>query len=145
MLVQKNSRNHQDPDSLRGTMERLARNYKTAMHVLGISAGVAQWTAAGLIFVGVVARYVFNYGIIFTAEFATYMTAFICFVGGAYTQWVNGHVNVSLITSRLPNIVQHWILIGRPDFAMSIPMAARCWSATAFAAQSIGRLISRLN
>jgi TRAP-type C4-dicarboxylate transport system permease small subunit len=71
-------------------------------------AGVAAWGIALLTIAAVIARYVFNYGISFSADFTTYLSCFACFIGASYCQWIKGHVNVDLITTRLSKKGQKW-------------------------------------
>ncbi len=95
--------------TLKRIFSRLANIYEATIRICGVSAGVAAWCGALLVFVGVVARYVFNYGIIFAVEYTAYLTGFIAFVGAVYTQGVKGHVNVDLVVSRLPQRAQQWL------------------------------------
>ena len=89
----------------------LTRTYEAILRVAGGSAAVAAYVSAFLIAMGVIARYVFNYGVIFAVEVTIYLTAFICFIGAGYTQWQKGHINIDLVTSRLPKKVRHYLLI----------------------------------
>ena len=81
---------------------------KSIYTFLGAMAGAAAWGVALLTIAAVVARYVFNYGISFAADFATYLSCFACFIGASYCQWIKGHVNVDLITTRLSKKGQKW-------------------------------------
>ncbi len=87
----------------------LARVYKAILSGVRTLSGVAAWIAAILVIVEVLARYLFNYAILFGVEYAIYTTAFLCFVGAVYTQVEKGHVNVDLVTSKLPKGLRQWL------------------------------------
>lgn len=87
---------------------RLASIYDATLRIAGLATGVAIWCGAFLIFTEVVARYVFNYGIVFAVEYTCYLTGFVCFVGAAYTQWRRRHITIDLVVVRLPERVQRW-------------------------------------
>lgn len=87
----------------------LASLYKACNKVAGVLGGVAICCAALLIFTAVIARYVFHYGVIFAFDYSCYLAAFICFVGGAYTQSVKGHIKVNLVVVHLPGRAQQWL------------------------------------
>lgn len=93
-----------------------------------MSAGIAGWIAAALIFTGIIARYFFNFGIIFAVEYATYLTAFIAFVGGCYTQYRKGHIHVDLVVGRLPKRVQQYLGVITLAVSVATCFAFLYWS-----------------
>ena len=87
----------------------LARVYGIVLKATGFGAGLAAWLAALLIVTAIVARYVFDYGLTFPSEYATYLVCFIVFIGASYTMRIRGHVTVDLVVNRLPKRAREWL------------------------------------
>jgi TRAP-type C4-dicarboxylate transport system permease small subunit len=68
-------------------------------------AAVAVVVMTVLIFVGVVARYVFTCPLMFTDEYATYMLVVVVTIGASYTLRQGSHINVDIVTRMLPSRV----------------------------------------
>ena len=98
--------------------------------VCGVTSGIALWGVGILTFVSVVARYVFNYGIGFAADFTTYLVCFLCFIGAVYGQWINAHVSVDIVTGRMPKKAQQLGGIVALLFGLIVCMTYLYWSAT---------------
>jgi len=90
-------------------------------------AGVAAWGIALLTIAAVIARYVFNYGISFAADFTAYLSCFACFIGASYCQWIKGHVNVDLITTRLSKKGQKWMELVALVISLSVSLIYLYW------------------
>lgn len=101
----------QGDKSLKKASSILGNGLEKTAKVCGISAGIACWCLTILIFLSVIARYVFNYGIVFAADFATYFSCFVIFIGGFYTQWTKGHIRIDFLEKRLPKRAQQWLQI----------------------------------
>lgn len=106
---------------------RLASIYDATLRIAGVLTGVAIWCGALLIFTEVVARYVFNYGIIFAVDLTCYLTGFVCFVGAGYTLWMKRHITVSLLVSRLPQRVQQWLEVITLVISLAVCLVFLYW------------------
>jgi TRAP-type C4-dicarboxylate transport system permease small subunit len=53
-----------------------------------------------LVFINVVLRYVFNYGIVFTEEVSRFMFMWITLIGAVIVMKDNGHLGMSMVVSR---------------------------------------------
>lgn len=102
---------------------------ETIARICEVSAGLAIWGGAFLILLAIVARNIFNYGIAFAVDFTCYLTAWVCFVGAAYTQWVEGHISVTLISDRLPQTVRQRLNIATIVLSLLICLIFLYWSA----------------
>lgn len=114
--------------TLKRIFSRLANIYEVTLRITGVSAGVAAWCGALLVFAGVIARYVFDYGIIFAVEYTAYLTGFIAFVGAVYTQGVKGHVSVNLVVSRLPKRAQQWLGVITLTASLALSLVFLYWA-----------------
>ncbi len=73
-----------------------------------------------VVIVTVVARYVFRNPIINMDEYATVMLIVISMIGLSYTHKQKGHINVDVITSKLPRKVALWVESIMSLFAIGI-------------------------
>ncbi len=80
---------------------------------------IASFTSAGLILclmlitaADVLLRYIFSKPIIGVSEVSEYLLVILVFLALAYAQFQGRHVNVTIITSRLPLRVQSTLYIG---------------------------------
>ena len=96
--------------------------------VCRVGTGIAVWGVAILIAALVVARYIFNYGITFAADFATYLVCFICFIGAVYGQWMNTHVAVDIVTDRMSRKARQLVEIVALLFGLIVCMMYLYWS-----------------
>ena len=94
---------------LRRLGTKLAKVYGMVIHIAGFSGGIAAWLAALLIFAAIIARYVFNYAILFSAEYASYLVCYVVFIGASYTMRIRRHISIGLIVTRLPTRTQGWL------------------------------------
>jgi TRAP-type C4-dicarboxylate transport system permease small subunit len=67
-----------------------------------------EWMLVGLlgmmvtlVFINVVLRYVFNYGIVFTEEVSRFMFMWITLIGAVVVMKDNGHLGMGMVVSRL--------------------------------------------
>jgi C4-dicarboxylate transporter, DctQ subunit len=87
----------------------LDRCWRGFMKGLGASGVIVVYLMVFLVFFEVVAREWLNVGATYAVEFTIYCGAFTCFFGAAYTQSLNKHITINMLTSRLPLQVQHWL------------------------------------
>jgi TRAP-type C4-dicarboxylate transport system permease small subunit len=62
-----------------------------------------------IVFVGVVARYVFNAPLLWVDEYTTYLMASVCLVGANYVLKENGHINVDFFLALLKPKTRAWV------------------------------------
>jgi TRAP-type C4-dicarboxylate transport system permease small subunit len=68
---------------------------------IGMTAGIASFAIAVLVAYSVIAREIFHASENGVADIATYLMAYITFVGAGYALWEGGHVGVNLLTAHL--------------------------------------------
>ena len=79
---------------------------------IGLWVGsLALLIMALLIVSGVIARYLFNYGIPFAIEYSEYMILIVILWGAAIVMKEGGHINVDILISRLKVRPQKWVVL----------------------------------
>jgi TRAP-type C4-dicarboxylate transport system permease small subunit len=106
---------------------RLVSIYENTLKAFGVLAGVAAWCGALLVVVAVVARYLFNYGIVFAFDLTVLSMGIICFLGAIYTQHVKRHARVDVVVERLPKRVQQWLEVITVTMTLVICLVFLYW------------------
>jgi len=81
------------------------------IYYLGIFSGVVLLGILALMSGEVIFRYFFNKPILGTVEISSYLLVIFCFMGIAFTQSQRGHINIELVTLRLPEGMQRMLRI----------------------------------
>jgi TRAP-type C4-dicarboxylate transport system permease small subunit len=74
----------------------------------------------GIIVVGTLARYFFNYPFSFVDEYSGYLLVVMGFLGMAAALRRDAHITVDIVTNALPKKVRHWLDIGAHCLAVII-------------------------
>ncbi|WP_421847668.1 TRAP transporter small permease subunit [Marinomonas sp.] len=90
---------------------RLQKTYGVYLHWSGLTAG--YMTLAMMLLVGsnVITRYIFNYSIPGTLEFTESMLTVLIFLSLALTQYEGGHIQVVLLTKKLPSSARRIVMV----------------------------------
>lgn len=91
-------------------------------------AGICAWFAVFVIFFEIISRTFFQYGAIFAVESSLYATAFLCFVGASYTQSLRKNITITLLTARLPQKGQDYLLTITTAAALVVDIAFLYWT-----------------
>jgi C4-dicarboxylate transporter, DctQ subunit len=91
------------------TESKLSRFFSKIVTVSGFSCGIAVWLTGTLIFVQIVARYIFDAQIKFTQEYAGYCVCYIVFMGICYNLRIKGHVRIDIVEKLLPERPRKWL------------------------------------
>ena len=110
-------------ESLQKVSSRLANGLEKTANICGILSGIACWGLTILVFLTVIARYVFHYGIPFAGDMATYFACFAIFIGSCYTQWKKEHIKIEIIESRLSTRAQQWVQVVALFVALVVSIA----------------------
>jgi TRAP-type C4-dicarboxylate transport system permease small subunit len=81
------------------------------IYYLGIFSGIVLLGILALMSGEVIFRYLFNKPILGTVEISSYLLVIFCFTGIAFTQSQRGHINIELVTQRLPADLQRILRI----------------------------------
>ena len=81
------------------------------IYYLGIFSGIVLFGILALMSGEVIFRYLFNQPILGTVEISSYLLVIFCFTGVAFTQSQRGHINIELVTQRLPVSLQRTLRI----------------------------------
>lgn len=81
------------------------------IYYLGIFSGIILLGILALMSGEVIFRYLFNKPILGTVEISSYLLVIFCFTGVAFTQSQRGHINIELVTQRLPPSFQRVLRI----------------------------------
>jgi TRAP-type C4-dicarboxylate transport system permease small subunit len=81
------------------------------IYYLGIFSGIVLLGILALMSGEVIFRYLFNKPILGTVEISSYLLVIFCFTGVAFTQSQRGHINIELVTQRLPASLQRTLRI----------------------------------
>lgn len=84
---------------------------KKFVYWLSIFSGIVLLCILALMTAEVVFRYFFNQPILGTVEISPYLLVIFCFTGIAYTQSERGHINIELVTRKLPAGLQRALRI----------------------------------
>ncbi len=84
---------------------------RRSIYYLGIFSGIVLLGILALMSGEVIFRYLFNKPILGTVEISSYLLVIFCFTGIAFTQSQQGHINIELVTQRLPASIQRTLKI----------------------------------
>jgi TRAP-type C4-dicarboxylate transport system permease small subunit len=76
------------------------------IYYVGMFAGTVLLGILALMSAEVFSRYLFNRPILGTVEISSYLLVIFCFTGIAFTQSQHGHINIELLTLKLPARLQ---------------------------------------
>jgi TRAP-type C4-dicarboxylate transport system permease small subunit len=93
------------------TESKLSQYCSKIITASGFSCGIAIWLTGILIFVQIVARYIFDAQIIFTQEYAGYCVCYIVFIGTCYNLRIKGHVRIDMLEKFLPERPRKWLWV----------------------------------
>jgi TRAP-type transport system small permease protein len=79
-----------------------AKSMRKIIASLGMISGFVLVLIMGLMCAEVFGRYFFNYPILGTVEISSYLLVLFVYCGTSYTQSVDGHIKIDLVTSRIP-------------------------------------------
>lgn len=86
-------------------MDRAITNFEIYL------AGTGMLVITAVIFVNVVLRYVFHYGIVWVEEFTRYIMIWVAFVGSGLAVRRNAHVSMDAVFNKLSEAVKRWVCI----------------------------------
>ncbi|MCP4402986.1 MAG: TRAP transporter small permease, partial [bacterium] len=72
-------------------------------------AGVFAFLLIAIVLAEIIRRTFFNSSFLWTFEISSWLLVAFAFFGMGYTLQSGGHVRISLLTSRLPQLVQTWL------------------------------------
>ncbi len=81
-----------------------------------------------LIMVEIIGRSFFDYSTMLADEYSGYFYLAAIFLGLAYTFDQEGHIRISIITSRLSNSTKRWVDVFAGIMALAILLFALCYS-----------------
>jgi len=84
---------------------------RRSIYYLGVFSGIVLLGILALMSGEVIFRYFFNKPILGTVEISSYLLVIFCFMGIAFTQSQRGHINIELVTLRLPEGMQRMLRI----------------------------------
>jgi C4-dicarboxylate transporter DctQ subunit len=97
-------------NNLSPSVSKLSQYCSKIITASGFSCGIAAWLAFIFIFIQIVARYLFNYEIPFTQEYASYCVCYIVFIGASYNLRIKGHVRIDMLEKYLPEKFGKWLV-----------------------------------
>ncbi len=87
----------------------------------GAAVGVVSiLIVMSMIFLSVMLRYFFKVRLLFTTEYSGYLFAVVVYMGLAYAMRVEAHVNVDLISRRLPRRIRESLEVAYPLLALGL-------------------------
>ncbi len=86
----------------KGRLGRIIQSFGALSSAAGILAGIFLFSLTLLVFVSVIARYVFNSPLIITEDVASFLMVGIVFAGLGYTLKMGGHIRVNILRNRFP-------------------------------------------
>ncbi|GAB6062270.1 hypothetical protein JCM30394_09990 [Deferrisoma palaeochoriense] len=99
-------------DYASGMWGRVERAIEGLSRVTGWIGAAALLAAAFIVTEGVIIRKVLGWSTVWQIEMAVFLLMYACFVGSAYTQSREGHLNVDLLIVYLPPRTRELVLIG---------------------------------
>jgi len=90
------------------------------IHILGLVSGTVLVFIMGLMCLEIFCRYVLHKPILGTVEISSYLLVLFVFIGMSYTQSIDGHIKIDLLTVRLSPKVQHVFRIIALVMALSV-------------------------